>query len=110
MTHQNILYDLQNRRPACHLVAGGGDTFSLPPFVFNGLPVSGWCLSSGPLSRGSLSQESRRRLLPGSATREPRQHSTAPWVRSPGAETCREAPDLRACCWTMFGKLKPIPH
>jgi hypothetical protein len=39
-----------------------------------------------------------------------RQHSTAPWVRSPGTETWREAADLRACCWTRFGKLKPIPH
>src|SRR6266850_6547193 len=39
-----------------------------------------------------------------------RQHSTVPWVRSPGTETWREAADLRACCWTRFGKLKPIPH
>jgi len=39
-----------------------------------------------------------------------KQHSTAPWVRSPGTETWREAADLRACCWTRFGKLKPIPH
>ena len=44
ITSQNTLCDLQNRRAAGYPVAGGFDPHSLPPFVFNNLAVSGWCL------------------------------------------------------------------